>query len=122
MICSLLEFFHLLLIIMLFGNVDQCRFLKIWYEMDATHQLDCAKAIPQVLYHWEIAGEGMTGNSGDNGVGTVATTSYNSRIAWSFHLLLTAKMGGRPTESNADGTSSIRTGMEAYGELWGAYL
>ena len=86
---------------MLFGDVDQHRFWKRGDEMDATCQCDHAKAIPQVLYHWEVAGEGMTGGSDGDVAGKAAATNYDSQIAQSFPLSLTAKMGGRPTGPNA---------------------
>ena len=58
---------------MLFGDVDQRRFWKRGHKMDVTRRWDRAKAIPGVLYHWE----GMTGGSGDDGLGMAATTSYD---------------------------------------------
>ena len=36
-----------------------------------------------------------------------ATTNYNSQSAHSFHLLLTAEMGGRPTKPNVDGIDDV---------------
>ena len=77
MIHSSPEFFHLLLIIVLVGDVDQRRFRKRGHEIDATCRWDYVKALPWVLYHWEVAGEGMMVGSGDNGAGTATTTNYD---------------------------------------------
>ena len=80
--------------------------------MDTTYQWDHAKDIPPVLYDWEVAGEGMTGGSGDGGAGTATRTrNCDLQIAPSFHLLLTAEMGDRLTKPNAGGIDDANTVM-----------
>ena len=74
--------------------------------MNTTRQWDCAKTIP-VSQHLEVAVEDIMCGSGDDGARTAATTSYDQQITQSFYLFLTAKIGGRPTQPNADGIDGV---------------